>query len=75
MIESLKAKEEGIVKNIGFSAHTTVAALEAMKHYNFDTVMFPINFVEYYTIGYGKAVLAAAKAKGAAVVAAGRGTS
>jgi hypothetical protein len=31
--------------------------------------MFPINFVEYYTIGYGKALLAEAKAQGAGVLA------
>jgi predicted aldo/keto reductase-like oxidoreductase len=64
-----KAKEEGMVKHIGFSAHTTVAALEALKHYSFDTVMFPINFVEYYTFNFGKAVLDMAEKQGAAVLA------
>jgi predicted aldo/keto reductase-like oxidoreductase len=65
----LKAKEEGKVKWIGFSAHTTKAALEALKGFSFDTVMFPINFVEYYNRNFGKEVLALANEKGAAVLA------
>ncbi len=52
-----KAREEGKVGLIGFSAHTTRAALAAMDEYRFDTVMFPINFVELFTIGFGDAVL------------------
>ena len=65
----LKAKEEGKIKHIGFSAHTTKAALEALKGFAFDTVMFPINFVELFTRDMGKEVLALAKEKGAAVIA------
>jgi aryl-alcohol dehydrogenase-like predicted oxidoreductase len=65
----LKAKEEGKIKYIGFSAHTTKAALEVMKGFRFDTVMFPINFVEYYTRGYGKEVLQLAEEQGAGVLA------
>jgi aryl-alcohol dehydrogenase-like predicted oxidoreductase len=65
----LKAKEEGKLKYIGFSAHTTKGALEAMKAFRFDTVMFPINFVEYYTRGFGKEVLALANEQGAGVIA------
>jgi len=65
----LKAKQEGKVRYIGFSAHTTKAALEAMKGFRFDTVMFPINFVEYYTMGFGKPVLKLAQKQGAAVLA------
>jgi predicted aldo/keto reductase-like oxidoreductase len=65
----LKAKEEGKVKYFGFSAHTTKAALEAMKGFRFDTVMFPINFVEFYLRGFGKEVLDLADQQGAAVLA------
>ncbi len=64
----LKAKDEGKIKHIGFSAHTTQAAVAALDGFSFDTVMFPINFVEYYTIGFGKAVLELAAQKGAAVI-------
>jgi predicted aldo/keto reductase-like oxidoreductase len=65
----LEAKQQGKVKHIGFSAHTTKAALDALKGFRFDSVMFPINFVEYYLRDFGKDVLALAAEKGAAVLA------
>lgn len=65
----LKAKERGQIRFIGFSAHTTKAALEAINSFQFDTVMFPINYVEYFTRGFGKEVLDASREKGAAVLA------
>lgn len=65
----LKAKEEGKVKWLGFSAHTTKGALELMKGFHFDTVMFPINFVEYFTIDFGKPILDLAKEQGAVAIA------
>jgi predicted aldo/keto reductase-like oxidoreductase len=65
----LKAREVGKVRHLGFSAHTTKAALMALKHFRFDTVMFPINFVEFFLMGFGKPVLELARAQGAAVMA------
>ncbi|HPA17679.1 MAG TPA: aldo/keto reductase [Verrucomicrobiae bacterium] len=65
----LKAREQGKIRHIGFSAHTTVAALAAMKKFQFDTVMFPISYVEYFKIGFGKEVLALAREQNAAVLA------
>ncbi len=65
----LKAKEQGKIRFIGFSAHTTKAAVEALRQFPFDTVMFPINYVEYFNRGFGREVLEAAKAHGAAVLA------
>jgi aryl-alcohol dehydrogenase-like predicted oxidoreductase len=65
----LRAKEEGKVKYLGFSAHTTKGALEALKAFRFDTAMFPINFVEYLNRGFGKDVLDAANQRGTAVLA------
>ncbi len=65
----LKAKEQGKIRFIGYSAHTTKAALEVMHGFRFDTVMFPINFVEFYTRGFGKEVLALAAEQGAGVLA------
>ncbi|MBW8042371.1 MAG: aldo/keto reductase [Planctomycetes bacterium] len=65
----LKAKEQGKIKYLGFSAHTTKGALEAMKGFRFDTVMFPINFVEFFKMGFGKPILELANKQGAAVLA------
>jgi predicted aldo/keto reductase-like oxidoreductase len=64
----LQAKQEGKIRAIGFSAHTTKAALAVMRGFDFDTVMFPINYVEYYTRGFGQEILALAKEKQAAVL-------
>jgi len=65
----LKAKEEGKVRWLGFSAHTTQGAIEALQAFRFDAVMFPVSFVEYYLWGFGKEVLEFAAKRGAAVVA------
>ncbi|MHC4653986.1 MAG: aldo/keto reductase [Planctomycetota bacterium] len=65
----LKAKEQGKIKYLGFSAHTTKGALEAMNGFRFDTVMFPINFVEFFKMDFGKPVLELANKQGAAVLA------
>lgn len=64
----LKAKEEGKIRAIGFSAHTTKGALAALRAFPFDTVMFPVNYVEYFTRGFGREVLDLAAEKGAAVL-------
>lgn len=65
----IEAQKEGKVRFLGFSAHTTKSALEAMKRHQFDTVMFPINFVEQYAFGFGKEVIDLAQEQGAAVLA------
>jgi aryl-alcohol dehydrogenase-like predicted oxidoreductase len=65
----IKAKESGQVRNIGFSAHTTEAALAALERYDFDSVLFPINFAAWYGNRFGPAVIEKAQAKGAACLA------
>lgn len=65
----LKAKEEGKIRHIGFSAHTTKGALEMMKAFPFDSVMFPLSYVDYFNFDFGKAVVEMAKEKGVAVLA------
>lgn len=65
----LKARDEGKIRYFGFSAHTTKGALELLKDPRFDMVMFPINFIEYFQIGFGRAVMDRALEQGVAVVA------
>lgn len=43
--------------------------MTALEKFNFDTVMFPISFADYYLRDFGKAVLDAAEKRGSAVVA------
>ena len=64
----VQAQREGKVRHIGFSAHTNKAALQVMEGFRFDTVMFPINFVEYYKIGFGREVIDLANEQGAALL-------
>lgn len=64
-----KARESGKIRGIGFSAHSTKAALAALRLFDFDTAMFPISFAEYYLRDFGKAVLDLAAERGTAVVA------
>jgi predicted aldo/keto reductase-like oxidoreductase len=65
----LAAQKEGKVKWLGFSAHSTRGALEALKAFNFDTVMFPVSFADYYIRDFGMAVLDKAAERGSAVIA------
>lgn len=59
----IKAKEQGLIKRIGFSAHSTEAALALMEHYDFESIMFPFNFVSMIKNGYGMHVMQKAKEK------------
>lgn len=52
----LKAKKEGKVRLIGFSAHSEEAAMLALEYYDFDTVMFPINFACWHNGNFGPRV-------------------
>lgn len=53
----VKAKEQGTIKHIGFSAHSTEAALALLDYYDFDSIMFPFNFVSLLKNDYGSFVL------------------
>ena len=63
-----KAKKDGLIKRIGFSAHSTEAALALMERYDFDSIMFPFNFVSMIKNGYGMHVLKKAKEKNMTVI-------
>jgi predicted aldo/keto reductase-like oxidoreductase len=69
-IETFRAaRDEGKIRWIGFSAHSTRAAVEALKAFPFDTVMFPISFADFYIRDFGREVIDLAGEKGAAVIA------
>jgi len=65
----LKAREEGKGRFIGLSAHTTKGALEMLNGFQFDSIMFPIDYVDYLQWGFGKAVIERARERGVAVFA------
>ncbi len=65
----LEAKEKGLIRFIGFSAHSVKAALAAMDRFRFDSVLFPINFTLYFKENFGPQVIRKAQEKGTAVLA------
>ena len=65
----VKAKQEGKIRFIGFSAHSVDAALMAMDYYNFDSILFPINFACWNAGNFGPQVFAAAEKRGMGILA------
>ena len=63
-----EAKKDGRIRHVGFSAHTEAAALAAMDKFEFDSIMFPINFSYWYGASFGPEVLSKAKARGMAIM-------
>ena len=64
-----KLKQEGKIRFLGFSAHSIEAGMAAFKYYDFNSVLFPVNFVTYYNGNFGEQLINYAKSKGAAVLA------
>ena len=60
----LKAKRDGIIRNVGFSAHSEDVALRALSMFDFDTVLFPLNWALGINRGWGDRISEAAKEKG-----------
>jgi predicted aldo/keto reductase-like oxidoreductase len=65
----VKAREEGLVRFLGFSAHSEEAALALLDAFAFDSVLFPFNWVIWHQGNFGARVLAAAQEKGAGLLA------
>jgi len=65
----VKAKQQGKVKHLGFSAHSVDAALLAMRTYDFDSILFPINFNCWRNGDFGPQVFEMARSKGMGVLA------
>jgi len=63
------AKKEGKIRYIGFSVHSAETALAAMDRYNFDTVLFPLNWVLFTQAGFGPQILKKAQEKKMGILA------
>ena len=64
-----QAKDAGKIRFVGFSAHSEEAALRAMDLYDFDTVLFPVNYVCYFKSGFGPEIVRRAMNLGMGVLA------
>lgn len=65
----IEAKKQGKVRFLGFSAHTVEAAFAAMDRFEFDSILFPVNFACYSRGDFGPQVLERASSKGVARLA------
>lgn len=65
----LEAQQAGLIRHIGFSAHSVEAAFLALDKYDFVSALFPINFVTFQNGNFGPQIIARAKAKGTARLA------
>jgi aryl-alcohol dehydrogenase-like predicted oxidoreductase len=57
------ARKEGKIRYIGFSVHSVETALAAMDRYNFDTVLFPLNWLLVSQANFGMQILKRAQEK------------
>ena len=63
------AKKEGKIRYIGFSVHSVETALAAMDRYNFDTILFPVNWVLFTQANFGPQILKRAQEKKMGILA------
>ncbi len=64
-----EAQRQGMIRHIGFSAHSVEAAVYALDQFPFVSALFPINFVTFYEGNFGPQIIAKAQEKGAARLA------
>jgi len=65
----VKARDEGKILNLGFSAHSVNAAIAAMSQFPFDSILFPFNYVTYEQAKFGPQVMQEAISRGVARLA------
>ena len=64
-----RAREEGKVRYIGFSSHSVETALVLMDQFAFDSILFPVCWVNYFQANFGPQVIEKAEKKGMARLA------
>ena len=43
---ALRARDEGMVRHIGCTAHTSAVLVEALRRFDFETILVPLNLIE-----------------------------
>jgi len=64
-----EARKAGQIRHIGFSAHSVEAAFAAMDRFDFDSILFPVNFANYFAGNFGPQIMERAQSKGMACLA------
>ncbi len=57
------ARKAGKIRFLGFSAHSVEAALALMDGFEYDTILFPLNYAIWHAGNFGPQVLAKARQK------------
>ena len=65
----VKARDEGLVRHLGFSAHSSEVAIELMNRFDFDSVLFPVHFTTWFESGFGPKIMDEAEKRGVARLA------
>jgi aryl-alcohol dehydrogenase-like predicted oxidoreductase len=65
----LEARKEGKIRFIGFSAHSVEAAMAMMDRFDFDTILFPVNYITWNAGNFGPQVLEKAHEKKMGILA------
>jgi len=65
----IEAKKSGQVRHLGFSAHSVEAAFAAMDRFDFDSILFPVNFATYEKGHFGPQIMEKALSGGLARLA------
>lgn len=65
----VKARERGLVRHIGFSAHSEAAAIALLDGLAVDSMLFPLNLYCWHRGRFGPAALAKAREKGVGILA------
>ena len=61
-------KKDGVIRQLGFSAHSEDAAMRALELYDYDTILFPVNWLMNKSKGMGDRILKAAKERNMGVI-------
>ena len=65
----VRAKQAGIIRHVGFSAHNEDVALRALTLYPFETVLFPMNWALGINRGWGDRLSALVQERGIGLLA------
>jgi aryl-alcohol dehydrogenase-like predicted oxidoreductase len=65
----IEGRKEGKIRFLGFSAHSVEAAIALMNRFDFDTILFPVNFATWHAGNFGPQVLARAQEKKMGILA------
>ncbi|NSW90710.1 MAG: aldo/keto reductase [Firmicutes bacterium] len=53
----VKARDKGLIRHIGFSTHSEETAIELMDQFDFESVLFPLNWVNMFHSGFGEKII------------------